>query len=155
MRWWSSSACGDGSDAEAGCLSFQESLFLGFDDRGIGFDGGVGRSVSSGEACLGCGVQLVGLEFEPFGEDVEDLGRRDLGAVLDGRQVGVGDPGKTGEPPPAESEVGPDHFDGVAERFGPCLVVLGGRFEWRAWSQCSTSRSSRMRDLGIVLTPTE
>ena len=67
-----------GLDAEPGCLAFEESLLLGFDDRGIGFDGGVGWSLSSCEACFGRGVQLVGLEFEPFGEDVEDLGRGDL-----------------------------------------------------------------------------
>ena len=98
---------------EARCLSFQESLLLSFDDRGIGFDGGVGWAETSREAGFGRGVQLVGLQLEPFGEDVQDLGRGDLGAVLDGRQVGVGDPGETGESAATETEVGAHHLDGV------------------------------------------
>ena len=109
---------------EARCLAFQEPLFLGFDDRGIGLDGAVGRVEPTCKAGFSGGIQFVGLEFEPLGKDVEDLGRGDLGAVLDGRQVGVGDPGETSKPAATEPEVGADNLDGVSERFGPGLVIL-------------------------------
>ena len=80
-------------DSEASCLTFEESAFLGFDDGGIAC-----RSWRRPVAVLVRGGLQLRRTAHAVGvrdvrDHVEDLVRRDLGAVLDRRQVRVGDPG--------------------------------------------------------------